>query len=189
MMDVITTAKQIFVSMVLAFHVESGTVIDQKEAFCMAQAVYFEARQESHSGKVAVANVIKNRKLSDRFPNTYCGVVNDGPKRESWKTKQHKDLPKHQRVYILKRNKCAFSFMCDGKPEILWTSYMDGTPIPGNETAWRDSINVTLDVMAGNLKDNTGGALHYANMNIADPYWANSMTVFAVIGNHTFFID
>ena len=57
------------------------------EAYCLAENIYFEARAESFSGKAAVGNVTRNRVNDKRWPNTYCGVVTQGPVRESWKTK------------------------------------------------------------------------------------------------------
>ncbi|MCT2401292.1 cell wall hydrolase [Novosphingobium mangrovi (ex Huang et al. 2023)] len=42
---------------------------------CLAGAVYFEARGETLEGQLAVARVIVNRAASDRFPDSYCGVV------------------------------------------------------------------------------------------------------------------
>jgi spore germination cell wall hydrolase CwlJ-like protein len=63
---------------------------------------------------------------------------------------------------------------------------MDGTIIEANATAWRDSVNVALFVMTGELKDVTNGADHYYNYNISNPYWVGAMTETAVIGNHRF---
>lgn len=61
-----------------------------EETHCVTKAVYFEAGNQSILGKVAVANVIRNRKISKRWPNTYCKVVKQ----------------RHQ-----------FTFYWDGKPE------------------------------------------------------------------------
>jgi spore germination cell wall hydrolase CwlJ-like protein len=65
---------------------------------CLAEALYFEARGETVKGKFAVAEVIRNRVKSSRFPDSYCGVINQGTGR------------KHQ---------CQFSYTCDGKPEVI----------------------------------------------------------------------
>lgn len=48
---------------------------EQKQINCIATAVYFEARGSSTEGQAAVAQVIRNRVNSDKFPLTYCGVV------------------------------------------------------------------------------------------------------------------
>lgn len=65
---------------------------------CLTEALYFEARGETHYGIFAVAEVIMNRVDSPRFPNTVCGVVQQGTGK------------KHQ---------CQFSFTCDGRPETV----------------------------------------------------------------------
>jgi spore germination cell wall hydrolase CwlJ-like protein len=65
---------------------------------CLARAVYFEARGEDVVGQFAVAEVILNRVESPLYPNTICGVVNQGRER---------------------RNACQFSFTCDGNPETI----------------------------------------------------------------------
>ena len=102
-MEIITTAKQIFTALLMSFSIDTGSFVDQQQAYCLAEAVYFEARAESHSGKIAVASVIKNRVESKKYPDTYCGVVGDGPKRESWKTRKDPTLPPEERIYYLKK--------------------------------------------------------------------------------------
>ena len=60
---------------------------------CLAEAVYYEARSESRSGQLAVADVVKNRVKSKHYPNSICGVVYQGAERPF---------------------ACQFSFACDG---------------------------------------------------------------------------
>lgn len=45
------------------------------ETECLAGAVYFESRGEPLEGQLAVAEVIRNRAASGRFPPSLCGVV------------------------------------------------------------------------------------------------------------------
>lgn len=45
---------------------------------CLTEALYFEARGESVAGMFAVAEVILNRVDSTRYPNSVCGVVQQG---------------------------------------------------------------------------------------------------------------
>ncbi|MCE7795061.1 cell wall hydrolase [Sphingobium sufflavum] len=45
------------------------------EMQCLASAIFYEARSESLSGKLAVARVVINRSESGRFPRSLCGVV------------------------------------------------------------------------------------------------------------------
>lgn len=72
--------------------------VSDKEMWCLATAIYFEARGESYRGQVAVAQVVINRTKDHRYPDTICGVVFQN---------QHK------------RNACQFSFACDGIPEVV----------------------------------------------------------------------
>lgn len=60
---------------------------------CLAEAVYYEARSESRSGQLAVADVVKNRVKSKHYPNTICEVIYQGAERPF---------------------ACQFSFACDG---------------------------------------------------------------------------
>lgn len=46
-----------------------------KELQCLAANVYFEARNESFNGKVAVALVTLNRQDSGKYPKSICSVV------------------------------------------------------------------------------------------------------------------
>ncbi len=69
-----------------------------KEFKCLAEALYFEARGETVKGQFAVAEVIRNRVKSGRFPNSYCGVINQGTG---------------------KKYQCQFTYTCDGRPEVV----------------------------------------------------------------------
>ena len=61
---------------------------------CLTEALYFEARGETLRGQIAVAEVVLNRVDSRRYPDSVCGVVQQG---------QHR------------RNACQFSYNCDGR--------------------------------------------------------------------------
>ncbi len=182
---VIESARAVMASLAMSYEIETGNSVNETELKCMAENIYFEGRAEPMIGKVAIGKVVMNRIKSDRHPNDICGVVHEGPHRESWKTRG-KDVKDEERKFYPIRNKCDFSWYCDGKKDIVWVSYMDGTPIDANATAWRDSVNVALFVMTGELRDVTNGADHYYNYNISNPYWAPLMIETAVIGNHRF---
>ena len=51
---------------------------------CLALNTYHEAKNQSLVGQVATAQVVMNRVADDRFPNTLCEVVKQGPTRPSW---------------------------------------------------------------------------------------------------------
>ena len=65
---------------------------------CLAEALYFEARGESVEGMFAVGEVILNRVDSGSYPNTLCGVINQGTGR---------------------RFACQFTYTCDGRAEVI----------------------------------------------------------------------
>lgn len=48
---------------------------DTQEQDCLASAVYFESRGEPLKGQLAVADVVLNRVVSERYPDTICEVV------------------------------------------------------------------------------------------------------------------
>jgi N-acetylmuramoyl-L-alanine amidase len=49
--------------------------LGDRDADCLAKAVYFESKGEPLDGQLAVAQVIMNRARSGRFAGTLCGVV------------------------------------------------------------------------------------------------------------------
>jgi hypothetical protein len=75
---------------------KQGKKVSDKELWCMASAIYFEARGESYRGQVAVGQVVMNRVAHRLYPDTICAVVFQNQS---------------------KRNACQFSFACDGIPE------------------------------------------------------------------------
>lgn len=160
------------------------------EVQCLAENIYFEARAESFSGKAAVGNVTRNRVNDSRWPDTYCGVVTEGPVRESWKTKQHKDLADSERVYYPRKHRCQFSWYCDGQKDVIWANKeKTGVTIEGNARAWRESVEVAIYILeVGKMRivDNTDGAVYYYAHNLVYPYWAETKKLVGVLGNHTF---
>jgi len=187
--SVMQTARAVMASLALSYEVETGTPQNLDEVYCMSQNIYFEARHESMVGKIAVAHVVMNRIKSKDFPDTVCKVVKQGPVRESWKTKKDPTLAKEDRKYYPRRDRCQFSWYCDGHRDMLWVTYKDGTVIEQNMTAWRDSIHTALFVMNDKWSmDPTDGATFYYNPNIANPAWAGKYKETAVFGNHRFMI-
>ena len=60
---------------------------------CLAMNVYWEARNQSIAGQVAVAQVTMNRVASPDYPNDVCGVVHQH-KQFSWQWDGKSDVPK-----------------------------------------------------------------------------------------------
>ena len=186
---VLQTARAVMASLAMSYEVETGVSVNEDELKCMAENIYFEGRAEPMVGKVAIGKVVMNRIEDTRFPDTVCGVVHQGPVRESWKTRQHKDLPDSERKFYPIKNRCQFSWWCDGQKDIIWATYMNGDVIESNMTAWRDSINVALWILSGELTDPTHGAVFYYNPHIANPSWGAIYNETAMIGNHRFMKD
>src|SRR5210317_1583524 len=182
---VLQSARAVMASLAVSYEIETGSPQNLDELKCMAENIYFEGRAEPLMGKVAIGHVVMNRVASDRHPSTICEVVHEGPHRESWKTRG-KSVPESERKFFPIRNKCDLSWYCDGEKDIIWVSYMNGEIIDANMTAWRDSIHMALMVMNGEIKDNTGGADHYYNYHISNPYWVGAMTHTVYHGNHRF---
>ena len=187
---VLQSARAVMASLAMSYEVETGVSVDNEELKCMAENIYFEGRAEPMMGKIAIGHVVMNRIEDERFPDTICGVVKQGPVRESWKTRQHKDLAKKDRIYYPINKRCQFRWGCDGQKDIVWATYMNGEVIESNMTAWRDSIHVALFIMNGDYtNDPTAGAVFYYNPHIANPSWGRIYEETAMIGNHRFMKD
>jgi spore germination cell wall hydrolase CwlJ-like protein len=52
--------------------------VSASEQRCLAEALYYEARGESHDGQMAVAEVVIRRSKTRGYPGTICGVVYQG---------------------------------------------------------------------------------------------------------------
>ena len=83
--------------------------LPNQEINCLAKNVYFEAKNQGTGGWLAVAFVTLNRVIDSRFPNTICEVIKQAQTKPSWKDKT-KMIPI--------RDKCQFSWFCDGKSDV-----------------------------------------------------------------------
>lgn len=65
--------------------------VAKRDYHCLADNIYHEARNQPHSGKVAVAFVTLNRVKSGLYPSTVCGVVHQKTKtcQFSWVCGRH----------------------------------------------------------------------------------------------------
>ena len=129
---------------------------------CLALNVDHEARDQPFIGQVAVAQVVMNRVRDDRYPDTPCDVVMQGPT-YTW--------AEHYPV----RHRCQFSWYCDGKS--------DNTPDQG---AYDKALMIAHGVYYGNLDDFVEGATHYHAIYVL-PEWAESKTRIVQIGEHIFY--
>lgn len=130
-----------------------------EDAFCLAQAIYFEARNQPLKGQFAVGSVVLNRVEHRKFPNTVCGVV-----RQS----------KIDRYGNPIRNKCQFSFYCDGKPENIL-----------DHESWLRAFEVAELLLEG-APDITEGSVFY-HTTWVEPYWKDHFVMTEVIDDHIFY--
>ena len=85
------------------------------ERRCLAEAIYFESRGEPLEGQVAVAEVVLNRVDDRQFPQTVCGVTNQGAG---------------------SGRGCQFSYACDGRSDVMKSA---GAAAPRREARGGDA--------------------------------------------------
>jgi spore germination cell wall hydrolase CwlJ-like protein len=125
---------------------------------CLAQNIYHEARSQPIIEKIAISQVVLNRVNSSKYPNTICKVV-------------YQTLRRGRSIV---RDKCQFSWYCDGKSDY-----------PLNLNAWTESIRIAALTMTLKV-DFTEGALNYHAVYVA-PLWAEDMQPTIRIGSHRFY--
>lgn len=144
--------------------------------YCIALNVYYEARADNLAGKYAVADVVLNRVQDARFPNTACEVIREGIMLESWSTAQHPELPDEERKYYPKRDRCQFSWYCDGMADV-----------PTDRESWRDAQIIAYNIVQfGTFRGITEGATHY-HATYVSPSWSLIYHVVGRIGAHIFY--
>lgn len=130
-------------------------VFTEKEQKCLAEGIYFEARGEELKGQAAVAQVILNRVRNPAYPDTICGVVYQN---QNW------------------RNRCQFSFACDGIPDLILSPWH-----------WKTAKEIAMAVTAGKIWiDEVGSSTHY-HATYVKPPWGRTMQRVAKIGKHIFY--
>ncbi len=128
----------------------------ERDHACLAQAVYFESRGEPAEGQLAVAQVVMNRVASAYYPNNVCDVVYQNQNR---------------------RNRCQFSFACDGRPERI-----------NDQESWGRATTIARQVLTGETMSEAVGtrATHY-HANTVRPNWIRDMVKIRQIGAHIFY--
>ena len=134
--------------------------ITYEEVECLAKNIYFEGRGESLQGQIAIAHVTLNRQKDNRFEDSICDVVYQGPL-------DNKTNPL--------RNQCQFSWWCDGRSDV-----------PRDLWSWGRSINVAVKALQGEYKDPTNGALWFHSTKV-NPDWNFKTSYVGKIDNHIFY--
>jgi N-acetylmuramoyl-L-alanine amidase len=129
---------------------------------CIAKNIYFEARNQSHLGQIAVTHVVLNRIRDERYPNNACAVIKQGPTDSTGFPKRHK---------------CQFSWYCDGLSDA-----------PKNDELWDTAQERATEAISlyGTYEDLTNGATHYHAKNVT-PYWTDSLRRIMRVDDHIFY--
>lgn len=130
------------------------------EKLCLAQAIYHEARGESREGQLAVANVIINRAMSNKYPSSICGVVFQNADRG--------------------RYKCQFTFACDGRSDMGKERNAWNRSVKLAETAFYEYQQGERPGIV------PSSALFYHTTAVA-PKWSHTFQRVAAIGSHVFY--
>ena len=155
--------------------VRDATDYLDKQATCLAKNMYYEARSQGLAGQLAVSLVVLNRVKDSRYPDTICEVVEQGPVRESWKTRG-KVVPDHERKYFPIRNRCQFSWYCDGKPDTIH-----------DKDAWAKAQYIAYQMIyAERYRGITEGSTHY-HAHYVNPSWARQIQYVGSIESHKFY--
>ena len=133
------------------------------ERFCLAEAIYFEARGEPAPGQMAVGQVIINRAKNPAYPRSICDVVNQNAHRT---------------------NRCQFSFRCDGKADRITEQE------PWQQILQRSAFLLLCgggdclspDLPRGLLAQST----HYHATSVT-PSWSRKLKRTGQIGRHIFY--
>jgi len=138
------------------------------EMKCIADNVYWESRNQVMKGMIAVALVTRNRVADKRFPHSYCEVIHQGPTRASWKDPF---------VRIPLRDRCHFSWYCDGKSD----------DIPDYDIHVHELARaIAFKIYNGEFNDFTEGSTHY-HADYVTPEWSATKTKTITIGDHIFY--
>ena len=140
-----------------------------EEITCLATNIYWEARNQTVSGMIAVGMVTRNRVIRETFPDTYCDVVYEAKMSKWWKEHHNKDIPV--------RNKCQFSWYCDGVSDEV-----------KDEKSYQKILDFARLILHNDIQfvDITDGATHY-HADYVKPDWAKTKTRTTEIGDHIFY--
>ncbi len=143
----------------------------QQEFECLRMNIYHEAGNQSRRGMEAVALVTVNRTKTKHYPATICGVVTEAVVRNG----------------VIVRNKCQFSWYCDGKGD------NPNLRNPLEKKAWDNATAVAKDMMDGKVDDFLGRATHYhatyVRPDFALPRHRKRYNLLAQVGVHKFYRD
>lgn len=166
------SAKLILLSILQSLQISTGNIdanqIDVNEAMCLAQNIYYEARNEDAAGQYAVAHVTLNRVNDPRFPKTVCEVV------------------KQAKFANNRKLQCAFSWYCENNPGNVPVKDKNGNPNQAIIDQFETASRIAIETLAGTAEDNTNGATYFHNQ-FVHPVWTKELIKTMKIGNHNFY--
>jgi spore germination cell wall hydrolase CwlJ-like protein len=167
----------LFAGVLMISPVQAEIPDSEPSAECLAMNMYHEARGQGVAGVLAVSFVVFNRVRDKRFPNTVCQVIKQGPTRESWKTRKITNLSPAMRKYYPIRNRCQFSWHCDGKSDT-----------PKDKETYARFLEIAEGMIRHeySLIDITDGATFY-HADYVKPAWAKTKYRTIEIGDHIFY--
>lgn len=141
--------------------IEDASVAITPDILELAKGIYFEARSENYEGQVRVARAILRRVDDPRWPNSIEAVLRQGEER---------------------RNRCQFSYMCDGKPEHI-----------KNKAVWKQALAVAKEVYREWQEGSDVGCAHsyHASYVTSKPAlaWFATLEQDTQVGTHIFYCD
>ena len=135
------------------------------EKYCLALAIYHEARGEPIPGQFAVAITILNRVRSSAYPDTVCGVVHQGSER---------------------LHRCQFSFACDRRSDIPKNTNAFKRSMQMAEFAQKMNAKLELFPAEGSPFATLSAMTHYHRHDVR-PVWSKKLERLTQIGSHVFF--
>ena len=136
---------------------EAMLTVSDDDMYCLQQNIFFEARNQSRIGQVAVAWVTLNRVDATRYPSNICDVV--------WQRKQ-------------------FSWTHDGKADTPSDNVLEQRAW---EDARLIAEVVVIDWLTAETRRSPIEDATMYHANYVDPYWASSYDHVVTVDTHIFY--
>jgi spore germination cell wall hydrolase CwlJ-like protein len=150
--------KNFFTGLIFLLLSMTTAFAQESENYCLAKAIYFEARSQSIDGQTAVADVILNRKADPLYPKNVCEVV---------------------------YQKCQFSWHCQKGVEYDPEKLADDRRKYTWQNIKTLANTILLTYNTNNYNDLTGGAVNFHAVTI-NPHWKHVKKTIQ-IGEHVFY--
>lgn len=135
------------------------------ERFCLALAIYHEARGEPDPGQYAVSITVLNRVRSGAYPDSICDVVYQNSER---------------------LHRCQFSFACDRLSD--FPGNLKAFAKASRIAQFTNSVRPLLDndAVLGSPFATVGVMTHYHRFDV-NPVWSRKLKRLTRVGAHVFF--